>query len=126
MKTIILDTSFLVACVEAKVDFIKEIERICTFSYTLAIIDKTRDELRNITTRGGKKKTASRVAQLILDTHRVHEIKTSKHGIVDTLILDHAGKDTIVATMDAHLKEALKHKRITVIVLRQRAYAAFL
>jgi len=48
MKKIILDTNFLMAVGQFKVDIFSEIYRICNFNYQLFIIGKTVDELKKI------------------------------------------------------------------------------
>ena len=48
MKTIILDTNFLIYCAEYKIDFVSEIDRICSFPYKLAVLDNTIDELEKL------------------------------------------------------------------------------
>ena len=65
MKTIILDTNFLMVPAQYKVDIFSEIERICGFSYELVVPDVVVKELEKIAA-GQKGKAAARMAlQLI-------------------------------------------------------------
>ena len=48
MKTVLLDTNFLLIPAQFKVDIFSEIDRICTFQYEIAVLDKTIDELNKI------------------------------------------------------------------------------
>ena len=121
MKTVILDTDFLVHCASHKVDYEEEIRRILNCSYQIYIIDKTIDELNHIVeNQKGKAKDAAKLAKAILENNQLPLIKTKKDKIVDELILDAADKDTIVATMDADLKRKLKVKGVSIVIIRQK------
>ena len=48
MKTIILDTNFLIYCAKYKIDFFTEIDRICLFPYKIKILDTTIKELEKV------------------------------------------------------------------------------
>ncbi|MBW2980284.1 DNA-binding protein [Candidatus Woesearchaeota archaeon] len=122
MKKIIIDTNFLMAVSQFKVDIFSEIRRICDFSYQLFIIDKTINELKSIIeTQKGKNKAAAKLALSIIKLKKIKKIKT-KEGTVDELILKLPKKDTIVATQDMELKGRLRKKGIPLIVLRQKKY----
>ena len=123
MKTIILDTNFLVDCLSWRVDFFRELERIIPFAYRLASVDKTLDELDTIITKGTQDvKIGARLALQLIMKKRIEIIKTDKNGYTDTLILKAADKDTIVATQDQDLKRRLKAKGIPVVIIRQKKY----
>ena len=122
MKEVILDTNFLMAVSQFKVDVFSEIRRICDFPYELFIIDKTIDELKSIIEKqSGKNKAAAKLALTIIKTKKIKKIKT-KQGTVDELILKIADKNTVVATQDMELKRRLKAKGIPLIVLRQKRH----
>jgi rRNA-processing protein FCF1 len=123
MKTIILDTNFLVDCLSWKVDFFRELERIIPFTYRLMSVDKTLDELDTIITKGKPDvKIGARLANQLIMKKRIGIIITDKKGYTDTLILNAADKDTIVATQDQDLKRKLKAKGIPVVIIRQKKY----
>ncbi len=123
MKTVLLDTNFLVDCLTWKVDFFSEIRRILPFQYTLAVVDKTIDELDKVAVEGkGDSKIGARLARQVIAKKEISIIKTDKKGYTDTLILKAAGKDVIVATQDQELKRRLKAKGIPVIIIRQKKY----
>ena len=120
MKTIILDTNFLLMYEKYKIDIFSEIDRICDFPYELAIIDKTIDELK------GKK--GERIALKLLEIKKVKVIKTNKEGSVDKILKElFFGKETkelnlkniIIATNDRGLMKELK---MPVIRLKQKKY----
>ncbi len=123
MKTVILDTNFLVDCLGWKVDFFSELERILPFRHELAVVDKTLDELDKIITEGKQDaRIGARIAKQLIMKKRIGIIMTDKKGYTDTLILKAAGKESIVATQDQNLKRRLKAKGIPVVVIRQRKY----
>jgi rRNA-processing protein FCF1 len=113
MKTVILDTSFLLTALQNKIDIKEELTRILDHSFQLAIIDKTKDELK------GKK--LENLAITFLKVFKVKTIPTTKDKNVDNHILEQP-KDTIVATQDKKLKEKLKKRRMPIITIRQKRY----
>jgi len=117
MKNVLLDTSFLVECVKNKVDLFKELERILDFSFEIAILDRTMDELDVLVSRGRKTGDAAKLAKTILMTKQVVILPT-EGGHTDTLLVKKADDEHIVATMDAELKRKLKKKRQDYIILR--------
>jgi rRNA-processing protein FCF1 len=128
MKTIILDTNFLVDCLAWKVDFFREIERICTFTYELKVVDKTLDELdKIIATAKDDSKIGAKLAKQVIAKRLVGVILTDGKGYTDTLILKLADKDTtVVATQDQGFKRRLKAKNIPTIIIRQKKYLQLL
>ena len=107
---IILDTNAILYSIKYKIDLFTELERICHFPYTICIIDKTLEELKD------------KSALQLLKKKNVTLIKTSSSESVDNLILEYADKDTIVITQDKALKKKLKEKNIKLIVIRQKKY----
>ena len=124
IKKIIIDTNFLLIPYQFKVDIFSEIRRICDFNYEICIIDETIDELRKIMMMPGRDKLGAVLALQLLPHHKVKKILTKKDKSVDDLIVDTAGKDTLVATQDAELKRRLKKNKIRLIVMRQKKYLA--
>lgn len=123
MKRIILDTNFLLIPEQFKVDIFEEIRRISNFRYQLYIIDKSVDELNNITEKGkSKDKSAAKLALKLIKFKKIKKIKTSGSKHVDDLMLGLVKKEDIVATQDIELKQKLKKKGIAIIILRQRKY----
>ena len=114
MKTIILDTDFILNSVKNKIDIEISIKKICPFNVQISILEKTLDELKN--------KPLSDIAKKIIS--KFHVIKTDKSDAVDDLILDYAksNKDVIIATQDKNLKEKLKKGKIAIITIRQQKY----
>ncbi len=121
MKKIILDTNFVLIPAQFNVDIFSEIDRICNFEYSLCVLDKTFDELKNIIEKQrGKHKQAALLALKLLKAKKVKVVRTKEDKSVDELLIDLAkDKDVIVATQDRLLKKKLKKP---VIMLRQRRY----
>jgi hypothetical protein len=126
MKTVILDTNFLVDCLAWKVDFFTELDRILPFAYELKVVDKTLDEFdKIIAIARDDSKIGAKLAKQLIAKKRIGVISTARKGYVDALILRLADKDTVVATQDRELKRKLKAKGIPVIIIRQKKYLQF-
>ncbi|MCX6708224.1 MAG: hypothetical protein NTW67_01045 [Candidatus Woesearchaeota archaeon] len=117
MKTILLDTNFLVECAKNRIDIHEELRRILDFSFEVAILDRTMEELDEIIARGKKEGQAAKLAKMILMTKRVTVIPT-EGGHTDNLLLDKADENNIIATMDKELKQRLKRKKQDVVIMR--------
>lgn len=110
MKKVILDTNFIIYCVQNKVDFFEELKRICDFKFELYIIDKTLDELDKL--KQGK------LAKIMLKKFKVKKIKSNKKS-VDDKIIELCSDDVIVATHD---KELIKKLSCKIVKVRQKKY----
>ncbi|HIH25370.1 hypothetical protein J4476_01430 [Candidatus Woesearchaeota archaeon] len=110
MKTIILDTNFLIYCAKYKIDFFTEIDRICLFPYKIKILDTTIKELEKV-----KPKELGLIKKLII---RIEIIK-AQESYVDTELIRLSKEGYIIATEDNLLKKQLKDGIITV---RQMKY----
>jgi len=128
MKTVILDTNFLVDCLAWRVDFFTELERVLPFTYELKVVDKTLDEIdRIIATAKDDSKIGAKLAKQVIAKRRVGVILTDKKGYTDTIILKLADTDTtVVATQDQGFKRRLKANGVPVVIIRQKKYLQFL
>jgi len=126
MKKILLDTNFLLAVYQFKVDIFTQIDKISTFQYKIFILDKTIEELKNVVEKQkGKNREAAQIALKLIAIKNIEIIKTKGNKITDDAILDIAAKeDYIVATQDKDLKRRLIHHNVKVIVLRQKKILA--
>ncbi len=109
MKTIILDTNFLMYCTNYKIDLFSEIERICNFNYKLAVLSSTINELEKI-----KPNNLNLIKKFI---EKFEIIKVN--GYVDKELIKLSNSDTMIATQDRELKRKLKGP---IIVIRQKKY----
>ena len=114
MKTIILDTCFILTALKYKIDIVSEIKNLLDENFQLKIIDKTIKELK------GKK--LENLAKTFLQKNQISKILTTQQKNVDSLILSNLKKSTIVATQDKNLKEKLKKRKMPTITIRQKRY----
>ncbi len=125
MKTIVIDTNFLLIPWQFKVDIFTEIERVCRFPYELKIVEGTIGELQNLLEKGdSKEKKAAKFALSLVKQYKLGVIEADE-GDVDSTIAN-LPKGTIVATQDGGLKRRLKEKGLAVIVLRQQKYLQYI
>ena len=119
-KVIILDTNFLMIPFQFKVDIFAEIARICNFSYNLAALDRTVQELESITK--GRHKTSAALALQLLKKKDLKIIRTQSKKPVDDLIVEHAKKGAIIASQDAELRGRVKNNGSRIIFLRNKKF----
>ena len=121
MEKILLDTNFLMACFQFKVDIFSEIDSICHFNYKIYVLDKTVEELKNIAEKQkGKHRDAAKIALKLLKFKNVEVIETNSKKYTDDVILDYAKNGCIAATQDKDLKRMLLNQGSTAITLRQK------
>ena len=126
MKTIFLDTNFLLACFQFKVDIFDEIDRLVHEAYALYILEKTIEELKSVKEKqAGKSKAAAKfsltlIASKKLAIYPVSQDVTNKS--VDDILFELSEKEGImIATQDQELKNRLKN-RCPILTLRQKKH----
>jgi len=117
MKTILIDTNLLIECAQHKIDIQKELDRILDYSYEIAILDRTLEELEKIASQKTKEGQAAKLARTILMTKKITIIPTSG-GHTDKRLIEKADENHIIATMDREIKQKLKQKKQPVIIIR--------
>ncbi|MFH1592798.1 MAG: hypothetical protein ABIB47_05520 [Candidatus Woesearchaeota archaeon] len=117
MKTVILDTDFILNSIKNHIDIETSIKELCPYKLKISIFDKTLKELEN--------KPLENIANKIIS--KFHIIKTNSNKIVDDLILDYVktNKNSLIATQDKKLKEKLKKGKIAIITIRQQKHIIF-
>jgi uncharacterized protein len=122
MIQIILDTNFLLVPAQFSVDIFTEIDRLVAERHELCVLDKTLDELSQVskTADSGKDKRAAMLGIAFVAGKKMKVI-ASKDGHPDDLMVELAerGKQ-IVATQDKELKRRLKAKGVSVITMRSQ------
>ena len=127
-KTILLDTNFLLIPSQFKVDIFAELDRVCDFQHTAAVMDSTVAELKSLSADAGKSlkdRRGAKMALQLLEAGQVAVIKSRKvFKSADKAILEFASanKDVMVATQDRELKRRLKALGVSVAVLRQKSH----
>ncbi len=113
MKTIIIDTNALMAVSEFGIDLFTEIEKACLFSYQLAILTGTIQELEKIKQeQRGKFKVAAKLALTLAEKFKLKQIPSS--GVVDDELIKHSAKGEIILTQDQELKKRLTKPYLTI------------
>lgn len=126
MKTIILDTNFLLIPGNKGVDIFSEIQEIADFQYELAVIDKTQIELDNIIkNQKGKYREAALIAKQLIKTKNLNIVHSTSEKSVDDIIVSLAqeNQELVIATQDKGLKKRIPGNRL--IVLKQGKYLTF-
>ena len=117
---VLLDTSFMVAAMENKIDPMMELRKFGVPE--LFIPDLVVDELKKLTEGKGKDAGNANVALTFLGRKLVNVIRVGE-GNTDKKLLEVAEKRNMsVCTIDRKLKDALLGRGIEVITIRQRRY----
>jgi hypothetical protein len=110
---VILDTNFLLAPFQFRVDIFAELERILDVKYDLHVTDGVISELQGLRTMDAKG-----ALSLVKGLPRI----AAEGKDVDEALLALASKNTIICTNDKILIEKLKSKGAPVIYLRQKKH----
>ncbi len=125
-KRIILDTNFLLIPAQFGLDIFTELDKTLDYSYSLFIMDKSLEELKEASKqqKGALKEAVKVTLSLIKsmkDNNKLNIIP-AKTSYIDREILETADKETLVATQDLELRKKLHEKGIKTIVMRQRKH----
>lgn len=123
MKKIFLDTSFLIACAEFKIDIVSELKRICDFPFQIFVFNKIFFELQNLALKKRISKTLLNLVQSALKNLNVQIISTEKK--LDEALIEAAEEGAIIATIDKALKKAIKKFGGQTIIVRKKKILAF-
>jgi rRNA-processing protein FCF1 len=117
---VLLDTSFLVAVMEMKIDLVHELRKFG--SPELHVIDLVVNELKRLSEGKGKAAKNANLALQFLGRRMVRVIRAGE-GSTDRKLAECAEKDgSAVCTIDRKLKDSLLKKGIPVITIRQGRY----
>ncbi|HLC99260.1 MAG TPA: hypothetical protein VJC00_04610 [Candidatus Nanoarchaeia archaeon] len=125
-KRIILDTNFLLIPAQFGLDIFTELDKTLDYSYSLFIMDKSLEELKEASKqqKGALKEAVKVTLSLVKsmkDNNKLNIIP-AKTSYIDREILETADKETLVATQDLELRKKLHEKGIKTIVMRQRKH----
>ena len=125
-KRIILDTNFLLIPAQFGLDIFTELDKTLDYSYSLFIMDKSLEELKEASKqqKGALKEAVKVTLSLVKsmkDNNKLNIIP-AKTSYIDREILETADKETLVATQDLELRRKLHEKGIKTIVMRQRKH----
>lgn len=123
MKTVILDTNFLLIPHQFKIDIFARLERLLEEHHQFVISSAIMGELKGLAHSRGKDGVAARVALLGVEKYKdkIKLIETEERD-ADKWITEYcmANPKTIVCTNDIGLRVKLKAMRIRIIVMRTR------
>jgi uncharacterized protein len=120
LKTVLLDTNFLLVPYQFKIDVFNRIEELLEQPHEFIVPSGVVGELENLGKGKGKEGAAARFG-LKLIRHNKPKIVESE-GNVDNWIVGHAVETgAIVATNDRKLRVKLKKNRVKVISLLSRS-----
>ena len=115
-KIVVLDTNFLLALTQKKVDFALLIREFFDFPVQLVVLKPCLNELKAL--KQGKRIFPA--IQEYLRANSVHEISTEAQS-ADKAILDYAREHgAVVATLDYVLRKRLKKAGVQTITLKGR------
>ncbi|MDD5337562.1 MAG: hypothetical protein PHS02_03710 [Candidatus ainarchaeum sp.] len=121
MRTVILDTNFLLIPHQFRIDIVGELEKLIEGPHQLAVSDAIIGELRGLAKSHGKEGAAARVA---LEGIRKGAIKImeGREQDADRWIVDYCSKNpgTVVCTNDVALRRELKKFHVRIVVMRTR------
>lgn len=119
MKTIVLDTNFIMSCIAFRIDIIRELERVCDFTYKAAVPQAALSELEKLIKEGEyfERKQATLALQIIRKS-RMGILR--KEGYADDILAALDPAENIIATQDAGLLKRLRQKGFRTIRIRQK------
>jgi rRNA-processing protein FCF1 len=116
----VLDTSFLVAAMESKMDLMDELRKFGRPK--LFVLDLVVSELSMLAERRGKDGTGARISLDFLKRECAEVIKAGS-GNTDSRIIEYSmDRDMMVCTIDKNLKDRLLGGGMSVIIIRQGKY----
>jgi rRNA-processing protein FCF1 len=116
----LLDTSFLVAAMEGKMDLMDELRKFGRPK--LFVLDLVLSELSMLAERRGKNGIGARLSLDFLKREYAEVIK-AKSGNTDLKIIEYSmDRDMMVCTIDKNLKDRLLAGGMSVITIRQGKY----
>ena len=120
MIKILPDTSFLVSCIEFKIDWEKEFERVLDENFKIIILENVFSEVEKIIKKGGKKGKQAKLVKMIILTKKYSK-KKGKEKHTDDILMELSDKFLII-TQDSELKKRVKDKGNPVGYIRQKKY----
>jgi rRNA-processing protein FCF1 len=123
-KKLIIDTNFLLIPGQFRVDIFSEVERIMQEPFEFCVVEKSMEELNNLTIKGKEADRFSAKLGLVLAIQKnLKRLPCSKEDkTADDSIVSYANNDVVVATQDKALRDRVREKGGRIIGLRQKKY----
>lgn len=120
-KVIAMDTNFLTAILQFRVDVFSEIKSEFGSNIKFVVPAQVNSELERISEKGGKIAMAVKIAKEAMRKNKVGEVEVSARN-ADSALAKIAQDGAVVATNDRNLKKRIKALGGTVIYLRQKKF----
>jgi rRNA-processing protein FCF1 len=126
MKTLLLDTNFLLLAGTKGKNALNDLESLIAEQHQLATLTSMVSELESMKESSSKRAAAAKVALKLIEQKKIKVLETSLKA--DESLADYAIKheDTIVCTNDGELKKELKKHNIEVVGPKGRKYLTFI
>jgi|YelNatPaOPRAMG01_1025707.scaffolds.fasta_scaffold00778_11 rRNA-processing protein FCF1 len=116
---LIVDASFLLECIQRKIDIVEKLEERLNSKVKLVILKPVYDEILRLSTGSNRKSHYARLAIQLLNRIEADLVDVNGKEPVDTLIEQYACKFKIpVATNDLNLRKRLTQSGIPVLYVR--------
>ena len=113
---IILDTNFLMAVSQFKIDIFQELK-----GHELYIIDAILAELKKLSKGNSKHSKAALLALVLIENKHLKTLPSKKKS-ADNLLIMYSKKGYVIATQDRILRNKIKKAGGKSIYIRQRKY----
>ena len=122
MKSVIIDTNFLLVPHQFGINIIEQLERLIEVPHEMVVSSAIIHELNGIAKNRGKTGAAARVALQAVEKKKIRCIESQEKD-ADTWIMVYCSENpgTIVCTNDVELKHKLKGLTVRIVVMRNRA-----
>ncbi len=128
MKTIILDTNFLLIPYQFKINIMAALDKLVESAHELAVGEPVLAELKRLSKGRKKESIAARVALEIIERNKLRIIESNIRAADDWIVeYCKANPRTIVCTNDIGIRTRLKaetHSRIIVMRTRTKIFWA--
>lgn len=125
-RLVVLDTSFLLAPFQLKIDVMRELDYLLEGEFDLVVSTGVLAELKKLSKNAGKEGAAARVGLKILDARKPAVTIVQGEGPVDDWIVEFCRKNRgIACTVDKKLAKRLKSAECRVIVVKGRSKLGF-
>ncbi|MFH2106013.1 MAG: PIN domain-containing protein [Candidatus Micrarchaeota archaeon] len=126
MKKVVLDTNFLLAPYQFKIDIFTQLRDMIPTNYELYVSKRILHEITRLSQSTGRHASAARFALKLIAVNKVKVIDSDEFA--DDWIVKYAeeDEDVIVCTNDIFLKNRVKARKRKVVGMRTKARLAFL
>ncbi|MEW6328859.1 MAG: PIN domain-containing protein [Candidatus Micrarchaeota archaeon] len=123
-RKVVVDSNFLVSCLQFKIDIARELERLLDERYELVVSSRIVDELGMLAEGRTRSAGFARLALRFIRERNVRVEKSDEH--VDEWILNYARENFALAcTNDIALRWRLRKARVRTIIMKGKTHLDF-